>query len=392
MKLAIVSHCFPPYYARSGGVATYSYNLAVALANAGVEVSVFCGGPTYNTERRPNLTIFRLPYPLTEVPPNFVWFQLRNLKFLSRELSRFDLIHSQLGENTVSLLGKLRSKGAKWAITFHSSLQRELQAITSEPLTEGNFRDFLTNFAGMPVMDFLCRIEIKYADHYFFTARTNIDDYKEFYDLDASRLSFIPNGIDLDEMRESFNHRKQDEFGVPVILFFGRLYIRKGIDLLVKSMPYVLKEHKSAVLNVIGSGPQESRLRSLVRNLDLQEHVFFKGSVSRRELLTELKNSTLTVFPSYYEVQCTSVLEAMACHKPVVAFKVPSMEEIISHMKTGYLVANRNETELANAISYLLSNGKLREDMANVAFAYVQKEHDWKHLAQKYIKTYESIL
>jgi glycosyltransferase involved in cell wall biosynthesis len=82
----------------------------------------------------------------------------------------------------------------------------------------------------------------------------------------------------------------------------------------------------------------------------------------------------------------------MACHKPVVAFKVPSMEEIISHMKTGYLVANRNETELANAISYLLSNGKLREDMANVAFAYVQKEHDWKHLAQKYIKTYESIL
>lgn len=392
MKVAIVSHGFPPYYARCGGVATYSYNLAVALANAGVEVAVFCGGPRYYTENRQNLTIFRLPYPLMEVPPNFVWFQLRNLKFLSRELSEFDLIHSQLGENTISLLGKLKSKKAKWAITFHSSLQRELQAITSEPLAESNFRDFLTNFAGMPLMDFLYRIEIKYADHYFFTARTNIDDYKKFYNLDASRLSLIPNGIDMDEMREALNRSKQDEFSIPVILFFGRLYIRKGVSLLVKSMQYVLKEHKDAVLHIIGSGPQESRLRQLVRDLDLGEHVSIKGSVSRRELLTELTNSTLTVFPSFYEVQCTSVLEAMACHKPVIAFRIPSMEEIVSHMKTGYLVTGRNAAKLANAISFLLSNGKVREELGSAAFDYVKKEHDWKHLAKRYIRTYESIL
>lgn len=392
MEIAIVSHGFPPYYARCGGVATYSYNLATGLASAGVKVSVFCGGSKYAVERRPNLTIFRLPYPLMEVPPNFVWFQLRNLKFISRELSRFDLIHSQLGENTISLLGKLRSKGAKWVITFHSSLQRELQAITSQPLMESNLRDFLTNFAGMPFMDMLVRIEIKYADHYFFTARTNLEDYKEFYDLDGSKLTFIPNGVDMSEIHKAVSSKKLDAHVVPLILFFGRLYARKGADLLVKSMQYVLREHKNAVLNIIGSGPQEARLKLLVRKLHLDNNVFIKGPVSRQELFTQLNRSTVIVFPSYYEVQCTSVLEAMGCHKPVVAFKVPSMEEIISHMKTGYLVANRNETELASAISCLLSNSKLREDLGNAASDYVQKIHDWKHLAKKYIKTYESIL
>lgn len=391
MRLAIVSHCFPPYLARSGGIATYSYNLAHALAEAGVEVTVFCGAPKSLVIREGNLTIFRLPYTLAEVPPNFVWFQLQNRKFLVEKLKKFELIHSQSPGNTISLLAKLKSRETKWVITLHSCHRRELQALFSEPVSQWSARDLLTYVFGTPIWEFLYRTEIRYADHYFFTARTNIDDYVKFYNVEPSKFTFIPNGVDLSEMREASENNEQAEDGSQTILFFGRLYARKGAEYLVRAMRYVIEENKDAKLKIFGSGPQEAILRSLIRKLDLCKSVSMEGFVLRKKLLSELCNCALVVFPSLFEVQCTSVLEAMACRKPVVAFRIPSMEEIISHIKTGYLVPKQDTVKLSEGINFLLDNDKLRRNLGGAAFNYVQKEHDWKKLAKKYIETYESL-
>jgi len=259
------------------------------------------------------------------------------------------------------------------------------------PIPPWAARDRLTYVFGTPVWEFLNRTERRYADHYFLLGRLNYDDYQKFYKLKPSKFTFIPNGVDLSEMREAYARNEQAEDGSQTILFFARLYARKGAEYLVRAMQYVLKENTDVKLKILGSGPQEPHLRSLVRKLDLCKSVFIEGFVSRKTLLTELCKSALAVFPSVFEVQCTSVLEAMACHKPVVAFRIPSMEEIISHMETGYLVPKQDIVKLGEGISFLLGNDKLRRDIGGAAFNYVQKEHDWKKLAKKYIETYKSL-
>ena len=391
MKIAVVSHGFPPFLASCGGIASYAYNLSTSLSELGLDVTVFCGSPTPSLSRHGTLTINRLLYPLSaKVPPNFLWFQLRNRRELIDKLKEFDLIHSQSPENTISVLGKLKSRNAKWVITFHSSLQRELQAFFSEPTSQWSIRDTATNVLGMPLMEALTRFEIKYSDHYFFTARTNVADYSKFYSVVPSKSTLIPNGVDVDEMDRVLAQAGNNTIEKQ-ILVFGRLYVRKGFDLAIRAIKHVIREHNDATLVVIGSGPQESKLRSLVKNLNLEKNVFFRGYVTRQELLREIVRSAVVVFPSFYEVQCTSTLEAMGLRKPVVAFKIPSMQEIISHMKTGYLVDERNSLKLGRALSFLLDDERLARKLGSNAYNYVCQVHDWKILARKYLQTYRMI-
>ena len=134
MRVAIISHCFPPYFYKGGGVATYAFNLASSLAESGVEVSVFCGAPKRGTETHGNLTINRLPLTLGSIPPNFVWFQLQNIPYLKNRLKEYDLIHTQSTTGTlISLLSKSISLKShlkqKWVTTYHSCHQRELNAL-----------------------------------------------------------------------------------------------------------------------------------------------------------------------------------------------------------------------------------------------------------------------
>lgn len=392
MRLAIISHCYPPYLARGGGVATYSHNLAKALGAAGIDTTVFCGGQTNKTDIsvEDNVTVFRLPYKLIEVPPNFLWFQIDNRKILINELKKFNIIHSQSPENTIALLAKRKSPNIKWVITFHAFNIREVQSLFSEPISNWSPRDLLTYTFGTPISEILYRTEIKYSDHYIFTAKTNISDYIKYYNVQHSKYTFIPNGVDMNEILDMSKHTPTEDTS-PVILFFGRLYARKGAHYLIKAMRYILKENNETKLKIIGSGPQEPMLRHLINRMDLQNNIFMENHMTRKQLLTELYNCVCVVFPSLYEVQCTSVLEAMACRKSVVAFKIPSMEEIIDHMRTGYLVDKQNIKKLGEGISLLLNNKKLRMYLENEAYEYILKEHDWSKLVKNYIDVYESL-
>ena len=390
MRVAVISHGYPPYYARAGGVATYTYNLTHALARKGIDVTVYTGGPVPNVERQRNLTIHRLPHLMgSHVPPNFLWFQLRHLKLLLSELAQFDIIHSQGTQGSISALAKQKSK-TKWVVTFHASQIREVSSMMSTSIGQWSATDVLTNLIGTPIWEFLYRVDTKYADHYFGVGSL-IRDYMNLYNIDNSKLTVIRNGIDLKEMQElSGNAESGSE--PNTIIFFGRLYVRKGVDLLVKAMKSVIKRKNDAKLKIFGDGPQKPRLRSLIDELDLSRNVTLEGFVSREEVVSEMKRCAAVVYPTLYEAQSTSVLEAMACHTPVIGFNVPTMKEIVSHMRTGYLVEPMDPEKLGDGICALLNDEGLRRRLGDAAYDYVRENHDWANLVEKYIETYDSVL
>ena len=210
--------------------------------------------------------------------------------------------------------------------------------------------------------------------------------------MKPEKYTIIPNGVNVDKILEEA--RKVDTINSETsgILFFGRLFARKGAEYLIRSMPSILKENSKLTLTVIGSGPQESRLRNLVRKFSLEKKVFLKGEVPRKVLISHILASSLVVFPSLYEVQSTSVLESMTLKKPVVAFKIPAMDQIISNMETGILVPDRNIAQLGQTITEVISDANLQKRLANSAFDYVKKKHDWKILALRYVQMYKKVL
>lgn len=390
-----MSAAYPPY--TFGGIDIQTYDLAHALSSSGVNVTVFCGfakRPTITYEAE-NLKIFRLP--LHDVPPRVVWFQLKNVKIFKEKLRNFDLVHTQ--HSSGSIYGLLKEKiGKPWIVSFHDHQLRRLLILFDSKPWNLSLGDLLFYSAGYPLFELLTKIEIKYADHYIMCGLSGFQDYVRFSKINGLKTTLIPNAVDIDKIEHASKsfERKIDgssENEGFTIFTCGRLYASKGIQYLVKAMCEVTKNFPDACLKIFGKGPLRSRLEQLVHDLELTNHVALEGHVSYEQLMYELNKCDLAVFPSLVEVGASlAVMEAMAFHKAVIAFKYPFTMEIIDHLKTGYLVQPKSSTELAKAISFLLSDEKLREKLGNNAYFKVLRNHNWRSIVKKYIDVYSRII
>lgn len=394
-SLALVSAAYPPY--SWGGIDTQTYDLAHQLSALGIQVTVFCGGtrkPLVQRENE-NLEIHRLP--VLNVPPRVVWFQLQNLRILSKELAGFDLFHSQ--HSSGSALGLVKNKiGKPWVVSFHDHQLRRLQTALNMKPWEFSSTDIFYYAFGYPIFELLTDIELKWADHYIVCGKAGHDDYVRFSKMKTEKTTLIPNGIDLEKLsaivKQNITVDDGDEPTGDFILFTcGRLTATKGIDYLIKAMPFVVSEHQKVKLRIFGKGPMEAHLRKTIESLNLDEHVKLEGYVSYPQLIREMSRCDLAIFPSTVEVGASiALMEAMFCHRAVVAFDYPFTREAIEHPKTGYLVSRRDPKKLAIAICALIEDEGLRKRIGENAFNYILNNHDYKKIIRKYVGVYSRIL
>lgn len=393
-SIALISAGYPPYM--SGGIDVQTYDLAHALSSAGVNVTVFCGGaraPTFTHEHE-NLKIFRMS--MADVPPRVLWFQLQNLEILKRTLPNYDLVHTQ--HSSGSFYGFLKKKiGKPWVVSFHDHQIRRLTLFFDVRPWNLSFGDIMYYTFGCPIFELLTRMELKWADHYIACGESGFWDYVNFSKMDPAKTTVIPNGMDVEKISSiisSFKEYENSEEKDDLVIFTcGRLYASKGIQYLLKAMPYVLEHFKNVRLKIFGKGPLHSFLQSLICSLNLKNNVTLEGHVPYDHLIYEMSKSDLAVFPSMVEVGASlAVMEAMACHKAVVAFKYLFSMEVIEHLKTGYLVPPKNVNALAKAICVLIGDELLRKKLGENAYHYILRNHDYKNIVKKYLKVYSEVL
>jgi glycosyltransferase involved in cell wall biosynthesis len=129
---------------------------------------------------------------------------------------------------------------------------------------------------------------------------------------------YDPNKISEEEKQElRRNYKIKDDENM--LLFVGRLVNVKGVNFLIKSMPYVLNDFPKTKLVILGVGGMEGGLRQLTENLGLQDNVIFRNEfVSEHERIKHYAASDVVVLPSTYEpfgIVCT---ESMSMGKPTV--------------------------------------------------------------------------
>lgn len=393
-NIALVSAGYPPYM--SGGIDVQTYDLAHTLSLIGIDVTVFCGGardPTLTHEHE-NLKILRMP--MADIPPRVVWFQLQNLEIFKRTLSKYDIIHTQ--HSSGSIYGFLKEKiGRPWVVSFHDHQLTRLKVLFNIEPWKLSLGDIFYYAFGCPLFELLTRIELKWADHYIACGESGFWDYVNFSKMDPAKTTVIPNGIDIDKissvLRSVKEYKDMEEKDDFVIFTCGRLYASKGIQYLLRAMPYVLKRFKNTRLKIFGKGPLRSHFQSLISSLNLEDSVTLEGHVPYNHLIYEMSKSDLAVFPSMIEVGASlAVMEAMACYKAVVALEYPFSMEIIQHLKTGYLVPPKNVNALAEAICVLLGDKTLRKKLGENAYLNIVRNHDTKNVVKKYLEVYSNVL
>ena len=200
--------------------------------------------------------------------------------------------------------------------------------------------------------------------------------------ISPEKIAVVHNGVEYDRI-EQIKSRKYDK---PTVCAVSRLVNYKRIDELLAAMKLVEGKILDAQLKIVGSGPEERNLKDLSEKLGLKEKVEFLGYVrDHDEVLRTINSSHAFCLPSTVEGFGISIIEAMALKIPYVASDIPAIIEATHSGAGGLLHTPGDAQDLAAKLIQVLE-GKVQ---ANADF--IQKEYDWKKLAEKVEEVYKEV-
>lgn len=203
-----------------------------------------------------------------------------------------------------------------------------------------------------------------------------------------SKICVVPAGIEYDEIQKIQSQILLNE--KPDIFFVNNLKKLKGVDILIKAISIVINSIQNLIVYIAGTGPQENELKSLVKKLNLEEHVKFLGFISDEKKYQYYKACKIVVVPSRWDCQPFALFDAAASGKPVIASDM-SNPGIVEDGKTGFIFKSENVEVLASKIITLLKNEKLREEMGKTAKEKA-KQYDWSKVAERYVEIYKEVI
>jgi glycosyltransferase involved in cell wall biosynthesis len=211
--------------------------------------------------------------------------------------------------------------------------------------------------------------------------------------LKNASVQAIPNPIDT----ELFSPRKMDDarkkWGIDPskkIILFGAANIadrRKGLAYLIEALDYLKNYPGTENIEMVIFGKNKrfdtSTLPFPVHQLNI---ITSPGDMAEVYSLADL-----FVLPSVEDNLPNTVMEAMACGTPVVAFDTGGIPDMIDHQQNGYLAAFKSAADLAAGINYVLTAAD-PAILSDAARGKVLREFNNEKVAEQYISLYQSVL
>ncbi len=344
---------------------------ALGLADSGIEVGLFSfNKAAYEWYQHKNITVFFEPEKKINAEKTLT--KLAYLKYVSvlkKIIKHFkpDILHAHYA-TSYGLVGAL-----------------------------SNFHPFITSSWGTDVMKFpnknfvaksILGFNYKMADLLCATSNTIADYIKK---VTEKPVSVIPFGIDV----EKFSPRKvdsvfeADEFVIGSIKPLEPLY---NIDVTIRAFASACKKYPNFRLLVIGEGSAEKQLKELCASLQIENKVTFTGRIPFTEISKHYNMINVLVNISEYESFGVSIIEAMACEKPVIVTNVGGLKEIVNHSLLGIKVEVGDVEQTAAAIEQLFTDKKMYAEIAARSREHVVKNYNWNENLKQMISAYKELM
>ncbi len=181
--------------------------------------------------------------------------------------------------------------------------------------------------------------------------------------ISASKIKVVYNGVEFKGADISREEAKK-KIGIygDIILSAGRLVPWKGFRMLIKIMPRLSEVSQLFRLVIVGDGPDQKMLESMIKNLGLERKVYLVGRKSQEELAIYLAAADMFVLDSGYEGFSHQILEVMTAGVPVITTAVGGNKEVIRQGENGFMIKYQDEFNLVEAIKSLWQNPELQEE------------------------------
>jgi len=209
----------------------------------------------------------------------------------------------------------------------------------------------------------------------------------------SDSIEWVYCGVDLERFSSQpvpsgFRDSLRISADASMIAFVGRLVRQKGAQYLMAAARILAQRKPDAVLLVVGDGPLHSLLENSASVAGLTNLRFLGEQTDVRPAIAACD---MMVVPSEWEPFGIVSLEAMAMKKPVVAFDVDGIPEIIVHGNTGILVEHRNVDALVHALVALAEDPPARERMGESGRERVEEIFDSRATARNFEQIYQSL-
>ncbi|HVJ27690.1 MAG TPA: glycosyltransferase family 4 protein [Vicinamibacterales bacterium] len=209
-----------------------------------------------------------------------------------------------------------------------------------------------------------------------------------------ARAVTVHEGIDLGHVAAAPRLAIHEEFwlphGSPIVGNVAALVPHKGQRHLVEAAALVVREVPDARFVIAGEGELRPTLEHLIKHLNLEKHVILAGF--RPDVLSMHKAFDIFVMSSITEGLGTSLLDAMACGRPIVATTAGGMPEVVQDGKTGILVPPRDDRALADGIIRLLKDPALRERMGTAGLALAEARFSAERMVADTLRVYRGVV
>jgi len=263
------------------------------------------------------------------------------------------------------------------------------------------FYPFIVSVWGLDVFSFphksfLHKTILKYnlskANKILSTSKVMAKETKSYTD---KMITVTPFGIDMEKFKplkvDSLFHK--DDIVIGTVKTLEDKY---GIEYLIRAFKIVSSKYLELPLKllIVGGGSLESQLKSLVKELNIEDKTVFTGKVPFNDVpkYQNMLSISVSVSVSNSESFGVAIIEASSCSIPVVVSNVGGLPEVVEDNVTGFVVPKENPKETALAIEKLILDDELRNKMGNEGRKRVERLYNWEDNVNQMIEIYKDIL
>ncbi len=205
-------------------------------------------------------------------------------------------------------------------------------------------------------------------------------------------IAVVPNtsGIDI---FEKYRHIRPDPDFIT-LYYAGGITNHRGLDVVIKGIANI-QLNDNFRFWIIGKGRNEPVLKKLVRDLKLENKVFFLGWKSPREVMEHLFRSDIAVIPHLKNEHTDNtspnkIFHYMLAQKPILSSNCNYLEKIIKETGAGLIYSDTDSEEFSALLSRLISDEKMRFRFGENGLKAAKEKYNWENTSKPLVKLYKT--
>lgn len=381
-----------------GGMEIHIQELVEGLINAGHRVTVITTKHPNGIvkEEKGNLNIYYAGDRSLKCTKIFYKESAEVFTRLNKK-EEFDIIHSQSTAGRGYVM--LPSRAVPIVISYHGTtideIKSKINVINSRVNLFIKCKSFLLILKYI-IGHALFLPSIKKFDAIIATSNEQVGVLKRGYNYPSDKIFKVFNGVDAKVFKPNINITIREKYGIEkykIILAVSKLQEQKGIQNIILAMPDISERIKNVKLVIVGDGDYKYELKKIIEKNNLDKSIIFTGIVPYGNLPEYFNACDFFVNPTIrqngYDL---TILEAMACEKPVVVTNIGSMPTVIDDGVDGIFVTLGNINELVEASIKVLENKELALRLGEAARKKIIQKFSIESMVDGTINVYKEVI